>query len=137
MQNMPIWGDLKHIHIKHVMHKIHIKWMVHIWEDKGQIWSQWIWPQIIRKIPKQVFPGMTNCAEHLVQHPSSFYKGIICSYAYVNQLDVRPNRPQNIWVTELVPKVNKSFITLGYIQTGDLLTASGVIDYRTIQIRAQ
>ena len=80
---------------------------------------------------------MTNCAEHLVQHLSSFYKGILQSYAYVNQLDVRPNRPWNIWAIELVPKVNKSLITLGYIQIGDLPTASSVIDYWTIQIRAQ
>ena len=38
---------------------------------------------------------------------------------------------------ELVPKANKSLITLGYIQIGDLLTMGGMLDYRTIQIRAQ
>ncbi len=28
VQNIPKWGGLKHIHIKYVMHKICIKWMV-------------------------------------------------------------------------------------------------------------
>ena len=84
VQNTLKWGGLKYVHIKHVMHKICIKWMIYIWEDRGLSWSQWVWPQIIRKIPEQVLLGMTNCAEHLVQHLFPFYKGVLRSYAYMN-----------------------------------------------------
>ena len=33
MQNTIKWGGLKHIYIKHIMHKIRVKWMIHLWED--------------------------------------------------------------------------------------------------------
>ncbi len=46
MQNTMKWGGLKHIHVKHIMHKIRVKWMIHLWEDQGKTWSLWIWPMI-------------------------------------------------------------------------------------------
>ena len=106
--------------------------MCHLWEDKGQTWSQWIWPQLICKIPMDIIPGMTFCAEHLVQHLTPFYQGIVHNYTYLNRLDVWLDRSRNIWATELVPSVNRPLITAGFVQIGDLPFDDGVINYRKI-----
>ncbi len=107
-----------------------------IWLDKGQSWSYWAWHKTVETIPEQIFPGMTACSEHLMHQISPFYQ-ILCSYAYLNQLDVRADKPRNIWAMELFPSVNKPLIMLGIVQIGDKPMKGNIIDLRSIQYKAQ
>ncbi len=88
-------------------------------------------------IPKQIVPGMTACVEHLNLQISPFYQQILCSYVYLNQLDVCADKPRNIWTMELFPGVNKHLITMGIVQIGDIPTRGNIIDLHGIQYRAQ
>ncbi len=137
VQNIWKWGGLQHIHMKHIMHKIQVKWMEYIWLDKGQSWSYWTWHKIMETVPEQIILGITAYSEHLIQQISPFYQQILHSYAYLNWQDVCVDKPRNIWATELFPGVNKHLITLGIVQIGDIPMKGNTIDLRNIQYRAQ
>ena len=137
VQNTQKWGGLQHIHMKHIMHKIQVKWMEYIWLDKGQSWSYWTWHKIMETVPEQIILGITAYSEHLIQQISPFYQQILHSYAYLNWQDVCVDKPRNIWATELFPGVNKHLITLGIVQIGDIPMKGNIIELCNIQYRAQ
>ncbi len=134
MQNTMKWGGLKHIHIKHIMHKIRVKWMIYLWDDQGKTWSLWIWPGIQVVILVKVLPGMTYCAEHLLKGILPFYRAVLRSYAYINHLDIRPNKPRNIWATELTPGINRNLVSMGIVQIGDILVQTNFVDLQVVKM---
>ena len=137
LQNTMKWGGLAHMHVKHCLHKIRLRWIICLWEDRGKLWSVIVWPKLIADVPECVWPGMTYCTEQIVGSVSPFYCNCAKSFTYLNRLDVHSLRPRNIWGTEAFPQINQSLITLGYIQIGDLPIRDGIIDYRVISMAAQ
>ncbi len=44
------WGGLKMIHVRNVVHTLHVKWMNRLTMDRGFTWSRMIWPQLTKEI---------------------------------------------------------------------------------------
>ena len=64
--------------------KLRIKWFRHIWIDKGQSWSVFIWPQVLTAIPSPLMPGMSFVSDAWIQDLDPFYQDIIWCYAQFN-----------------------------------------------------
>ncbi len=88
-------------------------------------------------IPCIVWAGMTGCSEALLKKIPPFYAHVVCSFAYVNGLNLETDIQQNIWVTKQYLKLNRCMLNLDFVEVADLPTLAGVLDYKMVQMKAQ
>ncbi len=84
--------------------------------------------EFIENIPVVLILGITECAEHIVNKIPNFYTGVVCSYAYINRLDVNPAKQNNLWATEHFSRINKSMVSARFIEIYDLPVINNVLD---------
>ncbi len=111
--------------------------MVWLWQDCGSTWSVFAWPEVVRIFPSVILPGITYGAENLLAKLELFYVGVICSFSYVNSLNLESDIQHNIWATKYYPKINGCMVALDYIEVADLPVIDGILDYCYIQMKAQ
>ena len=136
-QNPLRLGGLNHINVKYFLHNLRMKWMIRLWCDAGTSWSTFAWMHVVDVILGIAWAGMIACSEALLQEIPPFYANVMHSFAYVNSLNLETDMQWNIWVTKQYPKLNHCMLNLDYVEVVDLPTLAGVLDYKTIQMRAQ
>ncbi len=109
--------------------------MICLWKDKGQTWSCFASPAILKVIPEVLFLGMTHCKEHVLHNLPGFYGEVLCSYAEVNRLNIsgEVGQQRNIWASILYPGISMSMIQAGFIEIADLPVLNSVLDYKKVQ----
>ncbi len=109
--------------------------MIHLWKDKGQTWSCFAWPAVLKVIPKVLFLGMTYCKDYVLCKLPGFYGEVLCSYAEVNKLNVsgEAGQQRNIWASDLHPGISMSMIQAGFIEIADLPVLNSMLDYKQVQ----
>ncbi len=76
----PSQGGLKMLHVKNVLHVLHVKWMKCLSTDLGLSWSRFIWPEIVTIYPPELYGGMRQVLESDLCVLPNFYAGVILSY---------------------------------------------------------
>ncbi len=79
--------------------------------------------------PSVLLAGITCCTENLLAKLELFYVSMICSFAYVNSINLESDIQWNILATKQYPKINSCMIALDYVEVADLLVVGGVLDY--------
>ncbi len=113
--------------------------MIHLWKDKGQTWSCFAWPSVLRVFPEVLLPGLTKCREDYLQKLLAFYTEILRAYAEVNRLNVsgEAGQQKNIWASELYPGISRAMIEVGFVEVADLQVLGSVLDYCEVQRHVQ
>ncbi len=70
-------GGLRMLCVWDSVLKLRIKWFRHLWNDKGQSWSAFVWPQVLSVIPGPLMPGMSFVSDAWIQNLDPFYQDII------------------------------------------------------------
>ncbi len=52
-------GGLRILHVWGSVLKLRLKWFKHLWIDKGESWSAFVWPQVLTAIPSSLMPRMS------------------------------------------------------------------------------
>ena len=86
--NTPKWGGLNQLHVKHFVCRLHVRWICHLWQDKGSTWLMFAWQWVTKHIPETVIPGMVCCSEQILKRMPHFYAAALRSFALVNKLNV-------------------------------------------------
>ncbi len=107
--------------------------MIHLWKDKGQTWSCFAWPSVLRVFPEVILPGVTKCRD--LQKLPAFYAEILRAYTQVNRLNVsgEAGQQKNIWASELYPGISQAMIEAGFVEVADILVLNGVLDHHEVQ----
>ena len=120
----PSQGGLKMLHVKNVLHVLHVKWMKCLSTDLGLSWSRFIWPEIVTIYPPELYGGMRQVLESDLCVLPNFYAGVILSYCWVNDLFYKNNKnlslSHNVWATWKAPEVNKRWVSVGLCTLNDL-----------------
>ena len=89
------------LHIKNCVHFLWVKWMHRLCTDVGSSWSRFIWHEIERRVPAELFTGLRLISESVLTGLTPFYSHMLRSYAFVNDLMYHTfdtsDLPQNLW----------------------------------------
>ncbi len=126
-------GGMQMLHVKNVVHSLHVKWFQHLTIDKGLTWSRMIWERVIDVIPENLFQGLCSVPESCLAGLDPFYSSMLHSYAYVNTLFYAKNPnidlPMNLWGNSRSKAINLKFAKLGFCIVADLPLCQNKIDY--------
>ena len=133
--NSSAWGGLTNLHVQHFVHSLRLKWMVHLWQDKGTTWSCLAWPQVLSVFPEVTIPGLRHCSEGLLNKLSAFNAAMVRSFALVNGYNAWVERQNNIWFTPEYPGVSYPMVVAGYVEISDLPLVNDVIDFQAVRTK--
>ena len=116
---------------------LRVKWMLHLWKDKGKTWSVYIWNQILRSIPETVIPGVTFVSDAWIGDWDLFYQEMIRAFAHLNVLthgiSLDKPLPKNLWVCQENKTKNIPLVRAGTVEVADLPLTCGTIDFGYLQ----
>ncbi len=130
-------GGFNMLHVKNVVHGLRVKWYLGLCTDIGFSWSQFIWPDLTALIPYQLLQGLWSVSKQILSQLPPFYAGVICSYAYVNDLYYKnydtSELLHNLWCGVLFLYIDPDWVKADLFTVANLPLANGKIDVMAIK----
>ncbi len=127
------------MHVKHFVWRLRAKWMIRLWEDKGQTWLCFAWQTVLVVYLLPILARLAKCKDILLKAIPKFYADVLRAFAEIYRLSVQGETGQqrNIWASTEYPGVSKCMIEADVIEVADLPVKDGVIDYKCVQQKVQ
>ena len=85
-------GGMNMLRFQDVIHTLKVKWMHQLSFDHGNLWSHYVWGDIIKQIPSMLFQGLCSVTETTLLGLDPFYASMLHSYVMVNNLFYKRNK---------------------------------------------
>ncbi len=130
-------GGLRMLKVQDSVMSLRVKWMQHLWKDKGATWSVYIWNQVLASIPEAVIPGMTYVSDAWICDWDPFYQDIIRAFVNLNVLacgvPLDKQLPKNLWACQENRVINIPLVKAGIVEVVDLPLVHGTVDFHQLQ----